>query len=541
MALQTINIDDRNFDQLLEELKNHIPVSQWTDHHPSDPGIMLLELFAWLGEMTLYQMNRIPETHQEKFLKLIIDPPEPVTVDVKLLIQLSKDRGQDEDVSIPAGTRFATDFKNNKRYVFETFRQILIPPPTVEEKSNTSQLIQRYIEVKARCFKEIKHEVLGVSRDTPNQTFPLKHSPVLLDFVYSTHEYNPNPIVFVDGEAWEPKPFLLTEDSQGAVKHFMVDAFDNAVRFGDGAYGDIPPGNAAITCAYRVLPGPEALIKAGELKHILDDIQGLKYQGEAVSIHAHKDAEGGMYFVEKQERFRKGLENFKKTFRLITAEDFQYVLLTDFNQLQQRIRNNPFNELEEKPLAQLPQSTYKVYRAEAVMNQKLTGPSSLEERPGHVTILVIPECQPNESPPYYTEEMLQLHDELKDKMKRFLEKRKLIATHLHFMPAALKKIDIEMKVVILKERDTEEMEETIKKHVYDFMDILHGGIDKKGWPPGKNLYKSHLYRLVEEIDGADYVKSLTFAQALSHEKNCVEINPHELPVIQNLEVTVERG
>ena len=40
MALQTINIDDRSYDELVDELKKHIPVPEWTDHNPSDPGLM---------------------------------------------------------------------------------------------------------------------------------------------------------------------------------------------------------------------------------------------------------------------------------------------------------------------------------------------------------------------------------------------------------------------------------------------------------------------------------------------------------------------
>ena len=33
---------------------------EWTDHNDHDPGITLLNLAAWLGEMALYRMDRIP-------------------------------------------------------------------------------------------------------------------------------------------------------------------------------------------------------------------------------------------------------------------------------------------------------------------------------------------------------------------------------------------------------------------------------------------------------------------------------------------------
>src|SRR5690349_9167984 len=84
MALPTLNLDDLTYPQLLGILRSHIPGEEWSDHNPSDPGIMLLELLTWLGEMGLYRMNQVPPAHQEKFLKLIADPPVPVTVQLTL-------------------------------------------------------------------------------------------------------------------------------------------------------------------------------------------------------------------------------------------------------------------------------------------------------------------------------------------------------------------------------------------------------------------------------------------------------------------------
>ena len=68
-------IDARTFDELIAEARRRIPqyVPEWTDHNVSDPGITLVELFAWLTETMLYQMNQIPEKSFIKFLELV-DP-----------------------------------------------------------------------------------------------------------------------------------------------------------------------------------------------------------------------------------------------------------------------------------------------------------------------------------------------------------------------------------------------------------------------------------------------------------------------------------
>lgn len=73
MGLPIPNLDDRTFEELLNEARALIPVyhKEWTNHNPSDPGITLLELFAWLSEMTIYRINQIPEENYQAFLKLL--------------------------------------------------------------------------------------------------------------------------------------------------------------------------------------------------------------------------------------------------------------------------------------------------------------------------------------------------------------------------------------------------------------------------------------------------------------------------------------
>jgi len=73
MPLPLPNLDDRTFDDLVEEARAMIPrlAPEWTNYNPSDPGITLIELFAWLTEMMLYRLNRVSDEHYEVFLGLI--------------------------------------------------------------------------------------------------------------------------------------------------------------------------------------------------------------------------------------------------------------------------------------------------------------------------------------------------------------------------------------------------------------------------------------------------------------------------------------
>ena len=72
-------LDDRGFEELFAELRNRIPVYNpaWTDHLDSDPGITLLQLFAYLGEGLQFRFNQIPEATRISFLKLLGVPLRP--------------------------------------------------------------------------------------------------------------------------------------------------------------------------------------------------------------------------------------------------------------------------------------------------------------------------------------------------------------------------------------------------------------------------------------------------------------------------------
>jgi hypothetical protein len=79
MPLTRPILDDRSYEQLRDELVRRIPVysREWTDHNPADPGITLIELFAYLGENLLYRFNQIPETAKLEFLDLLAIPLRP--------------------------------------------------------------------------------------------------------------------------------------------------------------------------------------------------------------------------------------------------------------------------------------------------------------------------------------------------------------------------------------------------------------------------------------------------------------------------------
>jgi hypothetical protein len=87
MTLPVPNLDDRDFDQLAGEARALIPrnLPAWTDHNPSDPGITLQELFAFLVEIGIYQLNRVPERSLRRFADLVSVASSPnLPIEVRL-------------------------------------------------------------------------------------------------------------------------------------------------------------------------------------------------------------------------------------------------------------------------------------------------------------------------------------------------------------------------------------------------------------------------------------------------------------------------
>jgi predicted phage baseplate assembly protein len=73
MPLKAPNLDTRDFETLYREAQLRIPryTPEWTDFNDSDPGMTLVQLFAWLTEMMLFEMNQVPDRNYIKFLQLL--------------------------------------------------------------------------------------------------------------------------------------------------------------------------------------------------------------------------------------------------------------------------------------------------------------------------------------------------------------------------------------------------------------------------------------------------------------------------------------
>jgi predicted phage baseplate assembly protein len=124
-------LDDRTFQDLVDEAKRLIPryTPEWTDHNVSDPGVTLIELFAWMTDLTLYRLNRVPEKNYLRFMELLglsLKEALPAATDVSFRLSVP----QAGPIAIPSGTEVTTVRTSTQDAIgFATDEEMVLEPP----------------------------------------------------------------------------------------------------------------------------------------------------------------------------------------------------------------------------------------------------------------------------------------------------------------------------------------------------------------------------------------------------------------------------
>ncbi len=105
MSLPEPAIDDRDYEEILDEALERIPVHNpdWTNFNESDPGVTMLQVLSFVVESMLYRANRVPERNRRKFLNLLGVERQPATT-AEGLVQFSRPRGPREAAMLPSET-----------------------------------------------------------------------------------------------------------------------------------------------------------------------------------------------------------------------------------------------------------------------------------------------------------------------------------------------------------------------------------------------------------------------------------------------------
>lgn len=134
MSLPAPNLDDRRFQDLVDDAKRLVQrrCPEWTDHNVSDPGVTLIETFAFMTDQLLYRLNRVPDRLYIKFLELIgvhLLPPTPARAPVTFWLSAPALT----QLTIATGTAVATiRTETEEPVIFSTAEELTIVPCTLQ-------------------------------------------------------------------------------------------------------------------------------------------------------------------------------------------------------------------------------------------------------------------------------------------------------------------------------------------------------------------------------------------------------------------------
>jgi hypothetical protein len=252
---------------MLERARDRLP--EWTDFSENDLGVLLVELFAYASDITLYYQSRIaqnlfPETADEpdaivQLLRLIgyeLHPPTPATADLRIAV----DATTVPPIVLPEGASFDVALASGP-VTFETVAPIRIEASQLTPADASGRRF--YFPVPVVQGVTVVDEVVGDSDGGPNQQYRLRFSPVLAGSVRVTVGEPGGPTRWAGVESLAAsgpadRSFVLRRDSAGAA----------TIEFGDGLNGLQPPrGTSAspvtVRATYRYLNASPVNLPAG--------------------------------------------------------------------------------------------------------------------------------------------------------------------------------------------------------------------------------------------------------------------------------------
>jgi len=142
MSLPEPILDDLRFQKdLVDEARRRIIryCPEWTEYNLSDPGITLIELFAWMTELIVYRLNQVPEKNYIRFLDFLgvrLQPASSARVELTFRTSVPLPIAPEDDTSvlIPQGAEVATrQTEDEPEIIFTTDERLLIAPPRLTQ------------------------------------------------------------------------------------------------------------------------------------------------------------------------------------------------------------------------------------------------------------------------------------------------------------------------------------------------------------------------------------------------------------------------
>ena len=507
MPLPSPRLDDRTFEQLMEEARRHVRrlSPSWTDLSPGEPGTTILEVFAYLTETLLYRVNRVPEKAYVEYLRLIgvtLDPPAAATVSLRF----SRERPSSRSVTIPRGTRVTVDGSAEGAPTFSTLRAATIAEDETE------------VHVRAVAAELVEAELAGTGTGEAGQTVVARRPPIIrptgddLDLVVAVEADDATlgemeRAIEYDGRAFrvwrEVEHFVEREDENPYV--YVCDRASGSVTFAPrvrirettGELQPLPEALAAsveagreIRLWYRVGGGPEGNVAANMLTTLKDSIPG-------VAVTNPEPASGGRAGETIENALLRGPQELHSLRRTVTARDYELVAT---------------------------RSSGAVSRARAFTRAEVWAHAA----PGTVEVVLVPELA---DPEKATLEALRSRQaaEALERIRRELDHRRPLGTGCVVSWARYKPVSVAARIVVYREEDPDAVRGRVLQRLHKLVNPLPTDVGG-GWRFGEALRASHLYEMMLAEPGVSYVDGvrMTVAESPGSDVTSLSLDRHQM-------------
>ncbi|MGC9347462.1 MAG: putative baseplate assembly protein [Anaerolineae bacterium] len=493
MPLPLPNLDDRDFDQLLEEARRQIQQSspEWTDLSPGDPGMVILELFAHLTETMLYRLNRLPEKAYVAFLNLIgvhIHPPAAAGV----RLRFSRGRAADVAIEIPRGTRVAASRQEGDSD----------PVTFVTARAATIAAGKTAVEVLAHHCELIEGEIAGIGTGLPGLHVEAQRPPIVaptgseLDLIVGVemtreeadrrHPDERVTLIQHRGRVYQVWHEVETFANLRADRSvYIVDRMSGVITFAPAARmrrddGDlepvpralaaIPPAGREIRLWYRRGGGPEGNVAAGTLTVLKDTIPG-------VDVTNPEPATGGQAAETLENALVRGPQELHSLHRAVTARDFELVALY---------------------------GSRAVARAQALTLAALWTYAT----PGTAEVLLVPHIpEANRGEGRVTAATLRERETevVRSQIQRALDQRRPLGTNCVVNWTRYKTVRVAARIVVHRQEDRLAIRRRVLARLHQTINPLPTQFSTTGWPFGQALRASHIYDIALAEPGVLWV------------------------------------
>ena len=257
--IPSVDYTSRDYSSILLDMTTLIPnfSPTWTNRDPADFGMTLVELFAYMGDILNYYIDRAANegflataTQRKSVLQLANLLGYTPTDAVAATATLTFTNSTGSDITLPALTQVATSLIVNSttaQVVFETNSALTVPA-----NSSASVLSTQGVTV--------TDEQVAIATSSANQTYVLKNTSVINNTVQIT----------IGGVSYNRVQYLIDSGSYDPVfTTFTNEEGATYITFGDGVSGRIPPSGVQIYATYRTGGGAIGNVATSLLKSII--------------------------------------------------------------------------------------------------------------------------------------------------------------------------------------------------------------------------------------------------------------------------------